>query len=103
MYSVFVQERPASVVLNTPRSAFSVQRFPTAATKATLGSTGSSTTRPIERVSCKPRYVHDSPPSTDRYTPPPQELLCRLLFSPVPAQTILGSRSKIASAPNVLS
>ena len=49
---------PASVVLKTPRSGLPAQRFPTAATYATFGSVGSSTTRPIDRVSCRPRYVH---------------------------------------------
>src|SRR5206468_3485259 len=63
----------------------------------------SSTTRPMARVSWRPRYVQVSPPSVERYTPPPHEELWRLLFSPVPAQMIFESRSKIASAPNVLS
>src|SRR5438876_6498079 len=65
-YRTFVHVRPASLVLNTPRSGFSTQRFPTAATHATFGFVGCSTTRPIDRVSCRPRYVHESPPFVDR-------------------------------------
>src|SRR5215471_2185943 len=70
---------------------------------AMFGSFGSSTTRPMERVSCRPRYVHVSPPSVERYTPPPHDELCRLFCSPVPAQMILLSPAKMASAPKLSS
>src|SRR5262245_7171984 len=101
--STFVHVRPASVVLNTPRSWLAAHRVPAAATYATFGSVGCSAMRPIARVTCRPRYPHVSPPSVDRYTPPPHEELCRLFCSPDPAQTMFVSPSKIASAPKALS
>src|SRR5262245_13295904 len=103
MYSALDHVRPASIVLKTPRSGLPAHRLPTAATYATFGLVGCRTRRPIDRVSCRPRYVHVSPASVDRYTPPPHDELWRLFCSPVPAQMIFESPSKIASAPNVLS
>jgi hypothetical protein len=44
-YSTFLQVLPPSVVLNTPRSAFSPHAWPMAATQATFGSVGWRTMR----------------------------------------------------------
>ena len=101
--SVLVHVRPASVVLNAPRSIVGFQRLPTAATHATSGSVGCSRTRPMEPDSLSPTNAHVAPASVERYTPPPHDELCRLFCSPVPAQTIFESPAKIAISPNVLS
>src|SRR5579864_5668010 len=42
------------------------------------------------------------PPSSDRYTPSPQYVLCRLLASPVPSQTTFGFPRATATAPIVI-
>ncbi len=54
------------------------------------------------RVSASPRCVQVLPPSVERYTPFPQEVLWRLFCSPVPAQITSGSDGAMARSPNVL-
>src|SRR6478672_5537810 len=56
-------------------------------------------TRPMCCVAASPMCVHDSPPSSERYTPSPQVELCRLFASPVPTQTMPGSLGAIAMSP----
>lgn len=46
-----------------------------------------------------PTFSHDFPPSRERYTPSPQPTLRCELFSPVPTQTVIGSRGSSTTQP----
>src|SRR4029077_11045551 len=93
------QVLPPSVVLNTPRSGFSPHTCPRAATQATLGSFGSSTTRWMCSVFSSPRWVQVRPPPREREMPLRIETLLRGFPSPVPTQTMSGLAWLTAMAP----
>src|SRR5271157_1288548 len=99
MYLDFFQVWPPSVDLYRPRSALGPKRCPPAATYTVLGSVESTTMRPIDCVSSRPRCVQWSPPSVVPQTPSPMDELWRLLASPVPTYTTLGSEGAMAMAP----
>ena len=54
---------------------------------------------PMCSVSLSPMFFHDLPPSTDLYTPSPNDTLRWLLFSPVPTQTMLWLLGSISTQP----
>src|SRR5260370_32849254 len=91
MNLTLAQVFPPSVVLKMPRSRFGPNRWPSAATYTVLGLRGSITMRAIVWVSRRPILVKVLPASVDRYMPSPAVALCRLLGSPVPTHTMLGS------------
>src|SRR5437764_1399609 len=90
---------PPSVVLKRPRSLFGPQQCPSAATNATSGFVGWTTTRPMWCVSARPQLFHVLPPSVERYTPLPQLTEFRGLASPVPTYTTSGLPWHTATAP----
>src|SRR5579883_2409219 len=69
--STLVQCAPPSLVRNTPRSVLAPNAWPSAATNTRCGSFGSTTTRPMWRVSRRPIGCHVRPASSERYMPSP--------------------------------
>ena len=61
----WLQDRPPSVVLKTPRSGLGPKSRPLAATQATSASSGCAMMRAMDCVSRSPMWVKVSPPSSD--------------------------------------
>ena len=57
--------------------------------------------RPMWCVAVRPTCCQVRPASRERYTPSPNETSMRMVVSPVPAYTTLGSEGATASAPMV--
>ena len=55
------------------------------------------------REFCSPMCWNDLPPSEERYTPPPHDVLCRLFDSPAPTHTSSGSLWDAATSPMEMS
>jgi hypothetical protein len=63
------------------------------------GSVGWTTRRAICPASGSPAKRHERPPSVERQTPWPGEVLPRMSAEPVPTQTTFGSESATSTAP----
>src|SRR6266403_1036834 len=82
--STFFHVLPPSVVLKTPRSSLSFQRWPVAQTSTVLPLLGSTEIFAMCSASFSPTLLQFSPPSVDLLTPSPTETLLRVQDSPEP-------------------